>query len=269
MEQTASCIKFDFNRDDEREAKLMPLCMAILSQFSFSSERIYVYVARTEEPDFTDSRSPTIQGKFFRGIQFPPEDFYRLPPHMLKCLYRPITEFPNDDVSLEEQRAYDNFIYIRNSICVDPVGFVLTLAHELQHVTQRYESSKILSANSLLFHNLAKTIDRQTTLTPIDIPHEQDANVVSKRVAETIFGPELVRKFAETQINMFEDMSRYGDRDAHCELVRWRFFLCYDSSVPYDLKARTIPFFEQFRTKIKPALAKKYGLDIHKEQWWA
>ena len=246
----------------------MPLCMAILSKFSFSTERIYVYVATTEEPDFTDPRSPTVQGKFFRGIHVLPEDFYRLPAHMLKCVYRPITEFPNDDVSLEEQRAYDNFIYIRNSTCVDPVGFVLTLAHELQHVTQRYESSKILSANSLLYHNLAKTIDRQTTLTAIDIPHEQDANVVSKRVAETIFGLELVRKYAETQIKLFENMSRYGDSDAHSELVRWRFFLRYDSSVPYDLKARTIPFFEQFRAKIKPELARKYDLDISQEQWW-
>lgn len=269
MEQNGLSIKFDFNGDTEREKQLMPLCLAVWNEFELSSERIYVYIARTEEFDFTDARSLTYKGKFFRGIQFPSEEFHTLPKHLLKCVYRPITEFIDDDVPLEDTLAVENLIYIRSSTCADPVGFVLTLAHELQHITQKYKWRKIHSANTLLYHHLAKTIDRYTTLTAIDIPYEQDANVVSKRVAEKIFGTEPVWKYAEAQIKLFEDMSRYGDSDARSELIRWQFFLRYDSSVPYDLKARTIPFFDQYKPKIPAALATKYGLDIiNQKQWW-
>jgi hypothetical protein len=269
MEQNGLSIKFDFNENKEREKQLMPLCLAVWNEFELSSERIYVYVAQTEEFDFTEPRSLNYQGKYFRGIQIGSEDFHNLPPHMLKCVYRPITEFMDDDVSLEDTLAYENFVYIRNGTCTESVGFVLTLAHELQHVTQRCKTRKILSANSLLFHNLAKTLDPYTTLTAIDIPSEQDANIVSKRIGEKIFGPELVRKYADSQIKSFEDMSRYGHSGAHAELIRWQFFQRCDSSVPYDLQAKTIPFFEQYKAKITVALAKNYGLDISQEQWWA
>jgi hypothetical protein len=270
MQQIKSSIEFDFNRDEERQAKLMPLCSAVLNEFSFPTERIYVYIARTEEPDFTDPQSPTFQGRFFRGIQISPEDMHNLPRHLQTCVFRPDCELAKLETvpSFMEQLAYENLVYIRNSTCIDSVGFVLTLAHELQHVTQRCKSLKILSANSLLYHNLARTIDPHTTLTPIDIPHEQDANVVSKRVAETILGPELVRRYADVQISFFEDMSRYGDRDAHAEHIRWQFFSQCDSSIPYDLQAKTIPFFEQYKSRIKPELAKVFGLDLSKDQWW-
>jgi hypothetical protein len=271
MEQNGLSIKFDFNGDKEREEQLMPLCLAVWNEFELSSERIYVYVARTEEFEFTDARSLTYQGRFFRGIQIPPEEMHNLPRHLQKCIFRPDEElmYLEKSPTFMEMLAFENLVYIRNSTCVDSVGFVLTLAHELQHVTQRCKTRKILSANSLLYHNLARTLDPQTTLTAIDIPSEQDANVVSKRIAEKVFGPDLVRKYAEAQIKLFEDMSRYGDSDARSELIRWQFFLHYDSSVPYDLKARTIPFFEQYKPKITAALAKNYGLDISQEQWWA
>lgn len=270
VEQVTSSIKFDFNGDEEREAKLMPQCLAVFNEFAFPTQRIYVYIARAEEPDFTNPHSPTAQGKFFRGIQISPEDMHHLPSHLQACVFKPDSElmYLENTPTFMEMLAFENLVYIRNSTCIDPIGFVLTLAHELQHVTQRYKSRKILSANSMLYHNLAKTIDRQTTLTPIDIPHEQDANVVSKRVAETIFGPELVRKYAEVQISLFEDLSRCGDRDAHAEHVRWKFFNQYDSSVPYDLQAKTIPLVEQYKSRISPALAKQFGLDLKKDQWW-
>jgi len=271
MDQNGLSIKFNFNDDKDREEQLIPLCLAVWNEFELSSERIYVYVARTEEFEFTDARSLTYQGRFFRGIQIPPEDMHNLPRHLQKCVFRPDEELMYLEKSpiFMEMLAFENLVYIRSSTCDDGVGFVLTLAHELQHVTQRYKARKILSANSLLYHNLARTIDPQTTLTAIDIPSEQDANVVSKRIAEKIFGPELVQKYAEAQIKLFEDMSRYEDSDARSELIRWQFFLRYDSSVPYELKARTIVFFEQYKAKIRPALAKKYGLDITQEQWWA
>jgi hypothetical protein len=268
MEQNGLSIKFDFNGDKERGEQLMPLCLAVWNEFALSSERIYVYIARTEEPDFTEPRSLNYQGRYFRGIQIPPEDFHKLPPHMLRCVYRPITDFMEEPLTVKETLACDNFVYIRNSTCANSVGFALTLAHELQHITQKCKSRTILFANSLLYHNLAKTIDPHTTLTAIDLPHEQDANIVSKRVAEKVFGAELVRQYAETQIKFFEDMSRYGYSDASSELIRWQFFQNCDSSVPYDLQAKTIPFFEQFRSKITPQLAKQFGLDILKEQWW-
>jgi hypothetical protein len=270
MEQNGLPIKFDFNGDKEREERFMPLCLAVWNEFDLSSERIYVYAARTEEYEFTDARSLTYQGRFFRGIQISPEDMHNLPRHLQECVFRPNEElmYLEKTPTFMEMLAFENLVYIRNSTCVDSIGFVLTLAHELQHVTQRCKTRKILSANSLLYHNLVRTLDPQTTLTAIDIPSEQDANVVSKRIAEKIFGPELVRKYAEAQIKLFDDMSRNGDSDARSELIRWHFFLRYDSSVPYDLTARTIPIFEQYKPKIKPALAKKYDLDISQEKWW-
>ncbi len=257
MEQSELTIKFDFNGEKEREARLAPYGSTTAKEFSFPGKKIYVYVANWDDPEFADERSLKYRGRYFRGFHAPPQDMHELPDYLRRCVFQ----------SQSTMLAFHHLVYIRNSTSVDRVPFVLTLSHELQHATQYCSLPRILSANSLLHNHLARTIDPDTTLTPIDLPHEQDANIVSKRVAEKIFGNEAIETYAEEQIERFRDHS--GDRNARAEFVRWNFFRKCDASKAFDLKAKTIPFFEQFRSRINPQLARGFGLDIAKDQWWA
>jgi hypothetical protein len=257
MEQNGLSIKFDFNGDKERETRLAPYSSAVANEFSFPDKKIYVYIANWDDPEFSDERSPKCRGKYFRGFHVPPQDMGELPDYLRRCVFHPLSATP----------VIDHLVYIRNSTSIDRLPFVLTLAHELQHVTQYCSLRRILSANSLLHNHLARSIDPDTTLTPIDLPHEQDANIVSKRVAGKILEKESIDKYAEEQIERFRNHS--GDRNARAEFIRWNFFFKCDASQAFDLTAKTIPFFEQFRSRINPQLARGYGLDILKDQWWA
>jgi len=268
FEHNGNSIKFDFTGNKERE--LAPLCKAIVKAHSVPSTRIYVYVASTDDSEFANPNSLAFQGNYFRGFHVSPEQMHQLPQYLRQCVFRPDDELMYEErvLSFYEMLAVDHLVYIRNITCLNPVAFGLTLAHELQHVIQYCLCRSILFANSLLFRNLAATIDPATTLSVIDIPHERDANIISRRVAEEVFGAEPVNAYIDSQIAMFRDMSRFGHSDAVGELKRWEFLRDCNASATYDLKTETIRMIDQYKSRIPAELAKSFRLDFSLEEWW-
>jgi hypothetical protein len=78
----------------------------------------------------------------------------------------------------------------------------------------------------------------------IDIPHEREANIVSKRVAEIVCGVVAVREYAEQRIQF---MNQIGDAE---QKARWVFFRDISSSTDYDLFQETLPLVEKYRKSI-------------------
>lgn len=263
-------IKLDF-KSQELSPTLEPLSQRVLKYFDFPQQRVYIYVAGVEDPDFANPNALYYTGKHFRGFHTPPESMHLLPEYLKPCVFRPMNELMWLDRSptFLEMLAFQHFIYIRRATCNDVTGFVLTLAHELQHVSQYIKTKKMLAANSLLYQQLARKIDPNTSLKAIDIPHEKEANIVSKGIAEIVCDKEAVAAFATAQIKHFAELVRCGDREAEGEQYRWEVFQKLVTSEPFDLEAETIRLFNQYRPQIiAHDLGKHYGIDATKEQWW-
>jgi hypothetical protein len=265
-----SNIKLDF-KSQELRLSLEPLCVRVLEHFQFP-QRVYIYVADREDPDLTNPNTLYYAGgKYFRGVHTPPEGMHLLPEYLKECVFRPDSELMwlEESPTFLEMLAFEHLIYIRQSTCADVTGFVLTLAHELQHVTQYIKTKTLLRANSLLYHQLARQIDPATTLTAIDIPHEREANIVSKRITESVCGKDALEAFASKQIKLFAVLAKTGDSDAASEQFRWEVFQSIDTSAPFDFQAETVRLFNQYRPQIVALdLGKHYGIDATKEQWW-
>ena len=266
-----SNIKLDF-KSQELRPSLEPLAQRVLEYFDFSPQRVYIYVADREDPDLVNPKALYYMGgKHFRGVHIPPEGMHLLPEYLKERVFRPDSELMwlKESPTFLEMLAFEHLIYIRKSTCSDVTGFVLTLAHELQHVNQYIKMKKLLRANSLLYHQLARQIDPATTLRAIDIPHEREANIVSKRIAGAVCGKDAVELFASEQIKQFAMLAKTGDPDAASELFRWEVFQGIDTSAPFDFRAETIRLFNQYRPQIVALdLGKHYGIDATKEQWW-
>ena len=107
-----------------------------------------------------------------------------------------------------------------------------TYAHELQHFVQHGHTPTLSAVNLVLYRNLK---DFEPNIIAIDIPHEREANIVSKRVAERIFGVDAVREYAEGQIQFMEGGGAMEQK------ARWVFFRDVPSATVYNLLHETIP----------------------------
>jgi hypothetical protein len=129
-------------------------------------------------------------------------------------------------------------------------------------------SNKVWAANSMLYNHITR-FDPMTPRTTIDIPHEQEANIISKRVAERICGIETIKTFAEEQVKQFSALAKQGDGFAVNEKVRWEFFRDVPSSTEYNLLTETILLVDKFRPQL---IAEKFGaqegIDFRKNEWW-
>ena len=112
-------------------------------------------------------------------------------------------------------------IYLRHSTCLDQTSCIITYAHELQHVVQEHRCPKLLRANAVLRANLWKF---KGTPSEIDLPSEVEANIISKRVAETVCSVEVVRKFAREQFRLMNATNLAE------QAISWKFFLDTPSS---------------------------------------
>jgi len=137
-------------------------------------------------------------GAYFRGFSMPlPGD--KLPDYLTRLEY---------DAGSDSH--FDHLIYVTNTTCLDKTTFVLTFAHELQHFFQYWCARKIWAMSTLLYWNVL-VFEPDALLTAINIPHEREANIVSKRVAETICTPTAVKEFAENQVARFTHLAQRGN----------------------------------------------------------
>jgi hypothetical protein len=139
-------------------------------------------------------------------------------------------------------RSFDNFIYLHGTTCSNEVGLVMTFAHELQHFFQYYTATKLYSENtvaSVTLRNLTRREFAALGLRACDIPHEREARIVAKRIAEDLFGPELVSRHIEKKREEF-----ITEQDA----ADWECIRGLEARVTYDLAAETKRFFPRLRS---------------------
>lgn len=238
---------WNFNGSDTNESVLKPICQKVEKEFALPARRLYRYFAVEDDADLA-----RLMGAHFRGFHIPLSGRNTLPEYLRECFFTPYDEFDLSK-SFEEMVSFDNLIYIRYETCSDLVGCVLTYAHELQHFMQHGHTPRLWAVNSALYHNLGAF---DAAATPIDIPHEREANIVSKRVAEKICGEEAVRKYAQEQILSMEA--------AHepAQATRWTFFRDVPSSTDYDALAATLPLVQKYKGQID------FRIDVSQPKWW-
>jgi len=244
QEQDAS---WNFNGSDVNRSALKPLCQRVESYFKLPSKRLYRYFAVKD-----DTYLAGVMGRHFRGFHIPLAGRNDLPDYLRDCFFVPFEKF-DQSMTFEQMVAFDNLIYIRRETCSDTIGCVITYAHELQHFTQHGYTPRLWAVNTALYNDL-EAFD--ATAAPIDIPHEREANIIAKRVAEEILGVEAVRKYAEEQIKLMEAA------DEPAQAARWKFFRDVPSFTKYDLLAATVPFVEKYKGRID------FRVDVSHPEWW-
>jgi len=238
---------WNFNGSAANESKLKPLCQKVESHFNLPAKRLYRYFAIEDDPYLAG-----LMGVHFRGFHVPLSGRNDLPEYLRDRFFRPFEEY-DLSMTFEQMVAFDNLIYVRHDTCADPVGCVITYAHELQHFMQHGHTPRLWAVNSALYHNLGAF---DVTATPLDIPHEREANIVSKRIAEKICGDGAVRKYAVEQILFMEA--------AHepAQAGRWVFFRDVPPSTEFDVLAATVPFVEKYKGRID------FHVDVNQPEWW-
>jgi hypothetical protein len=105
-----------------------------------------------------------------------------------------------DLTSGEVTWPYDSVIYLHGSTCSVDVQLAMTLAHELQHFVQFANQRHIWAINSLF----AKLPNLPTSDLKhgYDLPVEREARIISKRVAEGMFGKPIVIQHISAMINL-------------------------------------------------------------------
>jgi len=186
--------------------------------------------------DHTDWRPFKLeQGEANRGIYVAIEHkeppWLDWPPYVVDCV---IVAEPSP---VWHRRIFDHVIYLHGGTCERDTSLVMTFAHELQHFVQ-YETAPALWAESRVVANLTKDDIRILKLNSFDIPIEQEARRVSKRVAEKLFGAEIVRGYINDRINKNVSSADVDD---------WKFIQQLDLSITYDLKTETRLLYQRLK----------------------
>jgi hypothetical protein len=130
-----------------------------------------------------------------------------------------------DEQAGEVVWPYASVIYLHGSTCDSDVGLTLTFAHELQHFLQYAHERLLWTMNKLLVD-----IHNEEFSVWWDFPVEIEARIIAKRVAESLFGAEPVRKHIQERIK-----AHLTDND----VKDWEFVQGINPSVPYSLTEGT------------------------------
>jgi hypothetical protein len=148
-------------------------------------------------------------------------------------------------------RVIDDLVYLYGSTCVDEVGLTMTLAHELQHVIQHGKERKLWAVNSLIANDLSRRTIAALKLNWSDIPIEVEARIVSRHVAESIFGEERVTCHIDSKI---------AERVTGVDVADWQFIRTLTVSSTIDLAVETQQLLKRlkgFRLELENALQEK------------
>jgi hypothetical protein len=241
---------WNFNDSKTNEATLKPLCSEAEKHFTLPPHRLYRYFAIAEDNDLL-----RMVGRYYRGFYSPFSLRNNLPSYLRDSFFLSMDEIAASErmLSLDEMTAFDSLVYIRHNTCLDATGCVITYAHELQHFVQHGHTPRLWAVNSVLYEQLRNFEPRAIA---IDVPHEREANIVSKRVAEAVCGTEAVRTFIEEQVRLME---LAGDAN---QTARWVFLRDVPSSTNYNLLEATMPLVEKYKTLID------FEMDVNVPEWW-
>jgi len=155
--------------------------------------------------------------------------------------------YVDDGVSMFFPRVVDELIYLHGTTCADDVGLVLTLAHELQHAVQHGKARNIWAVNTLVT-GLDRKIITKLNLSWSDIPIELDARLVSKRVAEGLFGAKLVCAHIDKKI---------AEQITEADAAEWTFMKALDPATSVDVASATQSLFwrlKDYRSELEAVL---------------
>jgi hypothetical protein len=146
-------------------------------------------------------------------------------------------QYLTEPVLVDGHRAFDSFIYLHGSTCSKEVSLTMTLAHELQHFVQQHSTPQMWAASTLI-PNLPRDVINTLGLRWCDVPHEREARIVSKRVAEELLGPEVVALYIKEKI---------AERVSEGDVADWECIQGLVTSAPYHLDRETRLLFPRLK----------------------
>jgi hypothetical protein len=146
--------------------------------------------------------------------------------------------------------AYQTLIYLHGSTCTTDAGLSMTLAHEYQHVKQSIGMRPVFVASFLM--GRCDELVSARALIWSDVPHEREARIVSKRVAEKVVGADVVRTYIDERItNAVSNMNAaVNERDKNrwrVDAADWLFIQRVDAGVNYDFARETEELYPTLR----------------------
>jgi hypothetical protein len=230
-------------RSNDLKASLESESQRVLTQFQYLPPLRLLCYFDNESPEWLQIE----RGKF-SGIHASIIGGGKWPHYVEKYFYHPMGHF-----------AFDNLIYLPGSQYTRKgIAFVMVFAHALQHFVQWGESRKIAKANNLLFNNIARWYP-DTKLRSWNIPHHREAMMVSKRVAEELYGIEEVAVFINAQILDGQHENNMSKKEL------WEVYRDLLPSTPYNALEETDRLVQEYREKL---LELEPEIDFSIPQWW-
>jgi hypothetical protein len=186
-----------------------------------------------------------IHGRIIRDS----ETLTYVPDYVTDCI------FPDDGVSGPPfPRVIDELIYLYGSTCDNEVALTTILAHELRHAVQHANVRKLWALNGLVHEFM--DLNKISIIKPwADIPIEQEARIVSKRVAMDFFGEQRVRAYIDERI---------ADPVTDDDVADWQFVSSLSRASSVDLVAGTkqlLKRLRRYRSELEGELNKRSAND--------
>ncbi len=163
-------------------------------------------------------------------------------------------------IGLDGEFAFDNVIYVPGTVySAQPVSFTLIFAHELQHFVQNCQHKKEYDASSLLKQHFA-SFGHPDDFRVWDFPHERDAMMISKQIAEKVFGEQTVSAFIANEAKTLDCKKK--------EL--WNFYRDLHPS-GFDFLTETRRMVENYRPRLlslEESSRETLSVDFSVSEWW-
>jgi hypothetical protein len=162
-----------------------------------------------------DAKLVATVGATNRGFQLPLQEYYALPAiSRVPTLPESITKLITFDAGGHPN--YDNLVYLHGSTTKSKPAFIMSLAHELQHVLQYANHYELWRDNT----TMEKERDRSRVVYS-NSPLEREAMLVSRRIASDFCGRQIIAEYIESQIET-----------ARRESVRWNYQSDWNAQFP-------------------------------------
>lgn len=177
----------------------------------------------------------TNRGGFMRDVAAALAQGIPLPRYVRECLY---------DATGEQ--LFQRLIYVHGSASEPEESLIITLSHELRHLLQWEKEPEASEADSRLRGRLGNWQEH---------PSEHDAMLTSKQVATALCGEALVKRYADSKIELAIQSGRSlhdGRQIWQQDQARWEFFRDLEIANAYDF-AREVT-----------RLVEEHGLQLHR-----